>query len=127
MADDTDNSKKVDEEWKRRAREEKEKLAGEGAAEEGAAAKDKQQRPRSEPTFPFLVSSLVSQALIGIGQIPNPITNKAELNLEEAKFAIDMLQMLKEKTTGNLTDDEKRYIDSVLYDLRMRFLDAAGR
>jgi len=122
MADDANNGKKIDEEWKRRAREEKEKLAGSAGAETA-----RQQRPTPQPTFSFLVSGLVSQALIGIGQIPNPITNKQETNLDDAKFAIDTLQMLKDKTAGNLEDDEKRYLDSVLYDLRMRFIDAAGK
>jgi len=119
MADEN-SSKKVDEEWKRRAEEEKER------AEKAAEQSREYTGPPPKPTFAFIVSGIVSQALIGLGQVANPITQKKELNLEEAKFAIDTLQMLQEKTKGNLTDPEKKYLDAVLYDLRMRFIDAAG-
>jgi len=115
-----ENGKRVDEEWKRKVEEERRREAKETADEPHHAA------PVIKPTFSFLVSSLVSQALVGLGQIANPITQKQEVSLEEAKFAIDTLQMLQDKTKGNLTDEEKRYVDSVLYDLRMRFLDMTG-
>ena len=121
MADENENTgKKVDEEWKRKAEEEKER-AGK-AAEQGHDYSG----PPPDPSLAFLVSGIVSQALIGLGQVANPLTQKQELNLEEAKFAIDTLQMLQEKTKGNLTDEEKKYLDAVLNDLRMRFIDAAG-
>jgi len=124
MADESNNTgKKVDEEWKRKAEEEKERA--EQAAEQAEQGHE-YAGPPPKPTFAFLVSGIVSQALIGLGQVANPITKKQEPNLDEAKFAIDTLQMLQEKTKGNLTDEEKKYLDAVLYDLRMRFIDAAG-
>jgi len=115
-----DSDKVIDEAWKRRAQEEKERLAAGGADDAAYAG------PPPKPTFAFLVSGLVSQALIGLGQIASPISGKQAANIEDAKFAIDTLQMLQDKTKGNLTDDEKKYLESVLYDLRMRFIDAAG-
>jgi len=118
MADDN-SGKRIDEEWKRKAHEEKQR----------AAMQDDDDYPSGappEPCFAFLVSGLVTQALIGLGQMPHPLTKKQQTSMEEAKFAIDTLQMLQDKTKGNLTDDEKRYLDSVLYDLRLRFLDTAG-
>jgi len=115
-----DHGKKVDEEWKRKVEQEKARAEAAGdAAERGAG-------PAPVASFAFLVSGLVSQALVGLGQLANPITNEKETNLEDAKFAIDTLQILHDKTKGNLTDEEKKYLDSVLYDLRMRFIDAAG-
>jgi hypothetical protein len=118
---ENDSGKKVDEEWKRQAQQEKERLSEQAEPEPA-----RRRGPLPEPTFSFLVSGLVSQTLMGMGQVPNPITGKQEKNLDDAKFAIDTLQMLKEKTRGNLTEDEKKQLDSVLYDLRMRFLDCAS-
>jgi len=119
MAEDTD--KKVDEDWKKRAEAEKERIAqDEDDAEQSASSMPPQ------PDFAGLVSSYATQALVGMGQFPHPATDKREVHLELAKYAIDTLQMLQEKTKGNLTDDEKKYLDAVLYDLRLRFLDAAG-
>jgi hypothetical protein len=113
--------KKVDEEWKTEAADEKKRLS-----EEAQAKRERPAGPMPEPTFAFLVSGLVSQALIGLGQVANPITGKQGVNLESAKFAIDTLQTLQEKTKGNLEEEEKKYLDSVLYDLRVRFLDASS-
>ena len=117
MAEDT--GKRVDEEWKHKVEAEKERIAEkQDDAEQFATV--------PEPDFPNLVSNYVTQALIGLGQFPDPISEKREVRLELAKHAIDTLQMLQEKTKGNLTDDEKKQLDAVLYDLRLRFLDAAG-
>ena len=55
----------------------------------------------------------------------HPVTKKREKNLEEAKYTIDLLEMIEEKTKGNLTPEEKRYLDQILYDLRMRFVASA--
>ena len=118
---ENDTGKKVDEEWKRQAEEEKKRLSEEMKSEppprEGTLPK---------PTFVYLVSGLVSQVLIGLGHATNPITSKQEKNLDDAKFAIDTLQLLHDKTKGNLTEDEKKYLDSMLYDLRMRFLETSS-
>ena len=113
--------KKVDEEWKQQAAEEKKRLSEKTESEQERPA-----GPLPDPKFAFLVSGLVSQALIGLGQVANPLTGKQEVSLESAKFAIDTLQMLQEKTKGNLEEEEKKYLDSVLYDLRVRFLDASS-
>jgi len=118
---ENDTGKKVDEEWKRRAEEEKKRLA-----EETKSKPPPREGPPPKPTFVFLVSGLVSQALIGLGEVANPLTKKRETNLDEAKFAIDTLQLLDDKTKGNLTKEEKKYLDAMLYDLRMRFIEASG-
>ena len=81
--------------------------------------------PLPEPSLAILVSGLAAQALMHLGAGANPVTNKVETDLGQAKYTIDLLQVLKEKTQGNLTDDEKRVLEGLLYDLRMRYVDAA--
>jgi hypothetical protein len=72
--------------------------------------------------FSFFITTLALQASIFLGSIPNPATNQKEENLEQAKFIIDTLGMLKDKTTGNLTSDEKNLLENVLSDLRMQYV-----
>jgi len=112
--------KKVDEEWKAQARKEKE----EAQAKVEAAKTQRQQLPRA--SFQLFVSGLATQALMALGQVPNPITKKVQVDLDQAKYTIDILAMLEEKTRGNLTPDEKKFLDQIIYDLRMRFVKAAG-
>ncbi len=115
------DEKRVDEEWKDKARKEKGGAAEPEPPEKPPLA-DKVETP--EAKFTFLVSSLASQVLIHLGLIENPVSKKKEIDLEGAKFAIDLLQMLSEKTRGNLSDPEKRYLEGVLYGLRLRFVEA---
>jgi uncharacterized protein YjaG (DUF416 family) len=75
-----------------------------------------------EPDFKFFVTTLAIQASIALGQMPNPQTNKTEESPEQAKFIIDTLGMLKEKTTGNLNEEEDTLIDNILYELRTVYL-----
>ena len=66
---------------------------------------------------------LSTQALLHLGEIPNPMTNAVERNLEAAKHVIDILGILQEKTRNNLDSGEHTLLESVLYDLRMRYVD----
>lgn len=76
-----------------------------------------------QASFSLFTSSLVTQALISLGEVDSPFSNKCEQNLDQAKFTIDTLQIIKDKTAGNLTGDEKKLLDTALYDLRMRYVD----
>jgi len=116
------SDKKVDEEWKKQAREEKERLAKEGEESEPGSKLG----PPPEPSFSMIVSSFVVQALIALGEMENPVDGKRMRDLEAAKFSIDMLQVLGDKTTGNLDDNEKKMLESALYDLRMRYVQASS-
>ncbi len=110
MAEEKD--KIVDEEWKKHVQEEKER-------------EEKEEIPSvPEASFILFVSSLATQALIALGEIENPITRKKERNLAQAKFTIDTLSIIEEKTRGNLTPEEKRYLEGVLYDLKMSFVSS---
>ncbi len=78
-----------------------------------------------EAKFTILVSSLATQVLVSLGQLENPLSKKKEVDLKSAKFSIDLLQMLADKTRGNLSEVEKRYLEGVLYKLRMGFVEAS--
>jgi len=79
-----------------------------------------------EVDFNSFIFSLSTSVLIQLGEIEDPFTQKPAKNLPLAKQTIDLIGMLKEKTKGNLTPQEERVIESILYDLRMRYVKAAG-
>lgn len=111
----------VDSEWKSRVETEKEKL------------KQQEEQQPHEPmgelppaSFPMLVSTLVTQALVGLGQIPDPFSGQPEVNLAVAGHYIDTLGILEQKTKGNLTPDESDMLTEVLHQLRMAFVAIRG-
>lgn len=75
------------------------------------------------PDFNFFVTTLAIQASIGLGQVANPSTNKTEEDLIQAKFVIDTLGMLQEKTKGNLSKEESTLLENLLYELRMVYVE----
>ncbi len=80
--------------------------------------------PADEPvTFSTFVLGLSTQALLHLGEIPNPMTHALERDLGAAKHVIDILGILQEKTRSNLEPGEESLLDSVLYDLRMRYVE----
>ena len=81
--------------------------------------------PKAE--FSFFCYSLASQAMSLLGLAPNPVTGKTEKNLEQAKYTIDILEMLKAKTEGNLDDEETKVLMSLLFDLRMRYVEESRK
>lgn len=75
-----------------------------------------------KPDFNFFITTLSIQASIALGQLANPVTNKIEEDLLQAKFIIDTMGMLKDKTNGNLTEAESNLLETVLYELRMHYI-----
>ncbi len=75
-----------------------------------------------EVNFSNFVISLGSSVLYHFGDIPDPVTNKNERNLAAAKQTIDLMGMLQEKTKGNLSDDEQKILESMLFEFRMRYV-----
>lgn len=108
-----DMKKKVDESWKETVSKEKCGCGG---------GQDHQHDHGVEASFPLFISSLMMEGVISLGDAEHPVSKKTETNLPHAKFIIDILTMLQEKTKNNLTKDESDMLDSVLYELRMRFL-----
>ncbi len=88
--------------------------------------KQERKAPLPEVSFNGLIFSLSSTALIYLGEIPDPTTKKKVKDLELAKHTIDTIAMLKEKTKGNLNEEEEKFIESVLVDLKWRYVKAAG-
>lgn len=72
--------------------------------------------------FMDLINSLAGTALIQLGAVADPQTNVIKKDLNAAKQTIDIIELLKEKTAGNLTNDEGMMLDNVLFDLRMRYV-----
>ncbi|RUM87027.1 MAG: DUF1844 domain-containing protein [Thermodesulfatator sp.] len=90
---------------------------------ENQAKKDETQEiPLPEVTFATFILSLNTSALMHLGEIPGPDNQKQECDLQLARHAIDTIAMLKEKTQGNLSEDEQALMDNILFDLRMRFV-----
>ncbi|MBI5585877.1 MAG: DUF1844 domain-containing protein [Deltaproteobacteria bacterium] len=78
--------------------------------------------PLPEVNFSTFVVSLSTEILFHLGEIPHPESGERQKNLPLAKHAIDTLAMLQEKTRGNLTEEEMKLMESMLYDLRMCFI-----
>lgn len=80
-----------------------------------------------EVTFSAFIMSLASSALVCLGEVPDPQTGAIEKNLLRARHNIDLLEMLRQKTATNVNPDEAGLINSVLYELRLKYVLAQGR
>ena len=83
--------------------------------------------PRPPIDFPSYLLSYYTQGLVLLGEVPNPYTNKKEEDVEAARHTIDILTMLEQKTKGNLTKEEQQLLETVLYELRMKFMAKTDR
>ena len=128
----------VDSDWKSQARAEKERLA---AAEKAKAAEKAAKVKSDEETglplspagdaqeglppadFQSLLGTMITQALMYLGGFPDPQTGRAIVSLEHAKFHIDLLAVLQEKTKGNLTTQEAQDLNQAVSQLRLRFVE----
>ena len=129
MAEEKKEEKKIiiDEDWKKEAQKEKEVLAAQ-EEEEKKKAKEKPDRgPLPQGSFAALVSMLVTQALFALGllEVKGQEGQEKEPDLELAKYNIDMLETLEEKTKGNLTEEEKKVLENTLSQVRMAYVQVA--
>lgn len=120
--DDTTPKIQVDSDWKAQAQAEKERLIKIEKEKEAARADDPSGQELPEASFRTLLGTLASQAIMGLGAMADPKTGRVIIDLESSQFSIDMLQVLEEKTTGNLSDEEKDELTQVLSELRGRFV-----
>lgn len=141
----------IDTDWKKEAQEEKRRLAEEeqkraaatpaapvaaaapvGAAGDsasprtGAPARGRGGREVPEASLAQLVQTIVTQALFYMGDLAVP-GGTPNVNLDMAKLQIDLLNVLEEKTKGNLTEEEQRLLDAALYEARMRYVSVASQ
>ena len=141
--------KYVDESWKQDAVQEKERLKD--VNQSAGSQKDSYQQKESpifsedpknlsdsdapsEPeneadsiqvNFLNYITSLVYQTMVFLGELPNPMSNTLEKNLQQAKLLIDTLLMLREKTSGNLTKQEEDMLNATVYELQMKYVEVS--
>ena len=74
--------------------------------------------------FASFVMMLTNNVMVFLGQVPNPLTQQPQVDLAQAQHTIDILMMLREKTRGNLTADEERFLQELLPQLQMAYVQA---
>jgi len=124
MAEEMPEEKKIliDEDWKTQVQAEKEAFQQEeGDSSKGADA-DHADHPMPPASFEFLLTSLATEAMMALGQIPHPGTGQLQAHPQQAKYLIDTIDVLREKTKGNLTPEEERILEDLLHQLRMVFV-----
>ena len=77
--------------------------------------------------FTSLVMMFATACWQHLGKVPNPMTNKAECDLQNAQFTIDILSMLAEKTKGNLTPEEEKLLTNTISDLQLNYADEVNK
>ena len=119
------SEKKVDESWKEQMERERQQPASPSSAAPQQPPKQKPQKPRKEEQTPFSVflSSLSMQVLMALGEMPHPATGLVQEEPEQARYLIDVLGLLQEKTQGNLTQEEAGLLEGLLYELRMKYVE----
>ncbi len=118
------HEKSVDESWKDSVKAEKDKITDSSQSGEGEhSCQDDACKHTLEMTFLNYITSLGFQAMIFLGEIPNPLTNEIEKNLNQAKLLIDTMAMLKDKTNGNLEKQESDMMNATLYQLQMKYVE----
>jgi Domain of unknown function (DUF1844) len=135
----------IDSDWKKQAQEEKRKLAEEAAAKAkappaaassmagsasaapaGSAAGARQRGEMPVASFATIVQSMLTQALYYLGDLASR-GGEPMINLDMAKYQIDCLGVLEDKTKGNLSEAEQRLLDTALYEVRMRYVNVASQ
>jgi len=117
----------IDEDWKEQAQKEKEVLTAQEKAEKKEAEEDKSTRgPLPPGNFAALVSMLTTQTLFALGMLKVEGQKEKEPDLDMAKYNIDMLETIQEKTKGNLSKEEDKVLEDTLNQLRMAYVKVAG-
>jgi hypothetical protein len=115
-------------EVRKEAPEESEATRGaEQSAQSAGHTHEAKEEALPEINFSTFVISLSTQALMHLGEIANPIGGKVEIDVPVAKQMIDILAMLKDKSRGNLNASEDRLMEDILFDLRMKYVEAVKK
>src|SRR5262249_7032029 len=123
----------IDEDWKSQVAAEKSAAEKPSPTGAGAQASDTAGKPGDGEDYPMppaslemLVSTLVTEAMIALGQIPHPATGKAEFRPNQAKYLIDTISVISDKTKGNVSAEEEQAFLNLLHQLRMAFVALTG-
>ena len=139
---DESTKKRVDESWKEQV--EREKTVEPAAAASSTPPpvqqpgpsqpqpETRESQPESgdenpEARWDLFISGLAMESLIAMGDMVHPVTRKPAVDLRRAKYLVDLMGVLEEKTKGNLSVDEERLLTDALYQLRMRYLNKTGK
>ena len=120
--------KRVDESWKEQAERERQ-LPKQAPAASSSTKASPQVEPQSEAQqppearFDLFISGLAMETLVALGDMPHPITRKQAAHLPHARYLIDLLGILEQKTRGNLSVEEDGFFKDTLYQLRMRYMN----
>ncbi len=114
----------IDEDWKARVEAEREELRRQQRQQQstGSSTAASGRGPLPPPTLEGLLGTLGMQAMVALGVIPDPVTGKSETDLETAKYLIDTIAMLEEKTEGNRTEEESAALANLLHELRLGYV-----
>ncbi|MHC5059624.1 MAG: DUF1844 domain-containing protein [Planctomycetota bacterium] len=129
MAEDEKKEKKiiVDEDWKAQAQKEKDILTAKEKAEQEDKEQEKKRPPLPGADFAGLVNMFTTQAFYAMGILRTKDDKDVPADLELAKYNIDMLDVLAEKTSGNVTEEEKKLLEDTLHQLRMAFVQVSQK
>jgi hypothetical protein len=120
----------IDEDWKAQVQAEKEQAAKSSPADTSAPAEQTEppagDMPMPPASFELLLTMLATEALVALGQVAHPVTGQVQVQRNQAKYLIDTVEMLREKTKGNLNSGEQQLIETILHQLRMAFVETAG-
>jgi hypothetical protein len=116
----------IDEDWKQQAQKEKEVLAAQEEAQKQEQQEEEARGPLPEGNFAALISMLTTQALFALGLLQIKGQKERQPDLELARYNIDMLETLQEKTKGNLTKEEQAVLANTLSELHMGYVKMAG-
>lgn len=84
-------------------------------------------KDKATQMFFSLIYSFQMQTMMHLGKIKNPVTDKIETELPAAQATIDLIEMLSEKTKGNLSEEEKRFLDGALSDLKLNYVEESSK
>jgi len=112
----------IDEDWKSKVQAEKEQAKAEPPDRATAKADEIPDGPLPPPSLALLATTLGMQAMAALGLVPDPLTGKTEVRLNQSRHLIDMIQMLQDKTAGNRTPEETSVLDHLLHELRMGYV-----
>lgn len=115
----------VDDDWKSQAKAEKERLAKEVESERPGEGGPGGEQRLPEANFLNLVNALASQVAMALGGMVDPNSGRRIVDMDLAKFYIDCLGVLEEKTSGQISDEEKQHLETTTYELRMTFVSIA--
>ena len=122
--DETAPKLQIDSDWKAEAQAEKQRLAEQEQAKESAGDQTQPaQLPKAD--FKSLMGVLASQAIMGLGAVADPKSGRVVIDLDGARFSIDLLGVLEEKTKENLSDEEDTELKQVITELQARFVQIA--